>query len=133
MARLGVNLPAPETGGEDTGDAPATLADVEDIIRELAVAADFRTRGEPALALAHTMALGLEIHADSIARIVAEHPVTATRLLDAVDGADETLIRAALERRMAIKAVASLPREARGHIAELLKLLGHDDVAKEVA
>ena len=133
LARLGVSLPpAPATSGAAVEEPPATAEDVDDLIRELQTAAGFRAAKEPGLALAHVLGLGLDEHADAIAAIIVDDANRSARLLSLLDGADERIIRTALERQMAVRDVAALPPEARRVVAELLFALGHQDLARKI-
>ncbi len=133
LGRLGVMLqPAPATSGAALEEPPATPEDVDDLIRELQTAAGFRAAKEPGLALAHVLGLGLDEHADAIAAIVVDDADRSGRLLSLLDGADERIIRAALERQMAVRDVAALSPEARRVVAELLIALGHQDLARKI-
>lgn len=135
LGRFGVELPAPPSNrGRVEGAAPTIPADVEDLIGELQTAAAIAASGEPNLAAAHVLALGIDHHCDAIAGIVADDPGLAGRLLDLlpVDGPDHRAVRAALERRVAVRAALGLPAEARKVVAELLEVLGHTDISTEI-
>lgn len=133
LVRFGIALPEPTSTTEsDAIDAPTTIADVEELVAELEVADGFRKRGEVALAAGHVLGLGIDVHAHAIARLIADDARLTTRLLGLLEGADEKIVRAALERRLAVRDAAALPPEIRKTVAELLRHLGHDDVARDV-
>ena len=93
-----------------------------------------RDAKEPGLALAHTLGLGLDVHADAIAGLVLDDARRTTRLLSllAETPSDELLIRSAIERAHAVRDVTRLPPKARQPVARLLALLGHPDVARAI-
>ena len=134
LSRLGIDLPEP-AAAESVGqtEPPGSVEDLEELLDELGVAKTFRDRGEPALALAHTAALGLDVHAGAIAVLLVDHGDLAARLLDALEGPDARIVRAALEKRMALRDVQAFGAPERVAVAELLRQLGHADVAAEIA
>jgi hypothetical protein len=132
LGRLGIALPAPPTAAAVAEEPPASVEDVDDLILELETAEGFRTAKEPALALAHTLGLNLDTHADAIAALVVDDTARASRMLALLEGPDERIIRAAIERAMAVRDVAALPTEVRRVVAELLVQLGHGDVARKI-
>ena len=85
---------------------------------------------EPALALAHVLGLGLDEHADAIAALVVDDSPRTARLLSLLEGADERIIRSALERQMAMRDALALPQEARTVVCNLLSALGHQALAR---
>lgn len=136
LSRFGVELPPPPAdtvAGDGLQGAPTSAEDVEELLGELAVAADLRTRGEPHLALAHVLALGLDIHADAIAAIVLDDPALMGRFLAALEPVDEARIRGAIERLAAIRTVRAMPEAERGKVVDLLRSIGQNDVAEAVA
>jgi transcriptional regulator with XRE-family HTH domain len=136
LARFGVDLPPPPTAavaGDGLQDAPTTADDVEELLGELAVAADLRTRGEPHLALAHVLALGLDVHADAIAAVVLDDPTLMGRFLAALEPVDEARIRGAIERLAAIRSVRAMAEEPRAKVAALLRTIGESDLAEVIA
>lgn len=132
LARLGVVLPAAPSTSSTVDEPPTTVDDVDELLRELETARGFREAKEPALALAHVLGLGLDDHADAIAKIVVDDPGRSARLLSLLEGSDERIIRGAIERQMAIRDVVALPPDARRVVAELLFALGHGDVARKI-
>ncbi len=131
LGRLGVVLPAPPSPATAAGDPPSTVDDVDELLHELETARGFRVAKEPALALAHVLGLGLDEHADAIAALVVDDSPRTARLLSLLEGADERIIRSALERQMATRDALALPQEARAVVAELLHALGHEDLSAD--
>ena len=136
LARFGVELPLPEVVTEETTvEAPTSEEDVEDIVAELQTAKGFADVGEAGLAAAHIQGLGLDVHGDQIAVLLVDRPELAARVLGLLpeEGPDHRFIRSALERRLAVRAVVALPKPARVALAALLELVGHAELAKEIA
>ena len=132
LGRLGVELPPLPTSATIAEDPPTSADDIDDLIRELETAEGFRNAKEPGLALSHTLGLQLPAHANAIAALVLDDHVRAARVLELLEGSDERIIRAALERAMTIRDVAKLPVETRRTVAELLARLGHEDIANQI-
>jgi transcriptional regulator with XRE-family HTH domain len=130
LGRLGVVLPAPPSPATTPEDPPASLDDVDELLHELETARGFRVAKEPALALAHVLGLGLDEHADAIAALVVDDSPRTARLLSLLEGADERIIRSALERQMAMRDALALPQEARTVVCNLLSALGHQALAR---
>lgn len=131
LARLGVEIPAIAIVTTASNvEAPSTLEDIDELIAELVVAQDLRTKGEKHLALAHTLGLSLDVHADAIASILLEHDDKLPGFLALLEPVDAAPIRSAIERRMLVHDVRAAP--TRENVAELLRRLGHDDVAREI-
>lgn len=133
LGRLGVALPPPPAASSIVVDEPpANAEDINDLIRELETAEGFRKAGEVGLAMAHTLGLNLDAHADAIAVLLLDDHASAARLLSLLEGADAAIIQGALERAMSVRDVAALPAETRRTVAELLVRLGHTDVAAQI-
>ena len=133
LGRLGVELPAPAVEGARVNRAaPRTVADVEALAVELKVAAEWKAKGEPLLAVGHVAGLCLDVHADALAVVLAGAPQLAGRFLALLEGADAAVVSGALERRMALTEVLRLPAAVRRSVAELLAAHGLGDVAAQI-
>lgn len=134
LVRLGVELPSPPTTTAKTKRRPpAKPADVEALILELQTAAEWREKGEPMLAAGLVLELCLDVHADAIARVLAEAPELAGRFIALLEPADESIVSSALERRIAVADVMRLPEDARTAVVQLLSAHGLDEVAQRIA
>jgi hypothetical protein len=132
LAALGVSLPPPPSPAAVAEDPPRTVADVDELLSELETAKGFSDASEPMLALAHVFGLGIDAHADAIAALVLDDATRAGRLLELLDGADRHVMRTAIARAMAVRAVQALPADVRRAVAELLDLLGHAELSRKV-
>jgi hypothetical protein len=90
-------------------------------------------KGETLLASAHVVGLAIDVQADEICEVIAADPELAGRFLAALDPADEQIMSAALERRMAIADAVKLAPAARKVVADLLVAHGLGDVAATIA
>jgi len=124
-----VNLPAAPAATPPQGDPPESP---EELLLELDVAAGFRLAGEHALARGHLAALGLDVHAETIARMLLGRPDVSPDVLERLDATDAARIRQAMERALAVEDVKKLGAEARAVVATLLRYLGHVGLAGEI-
>jgi len=132
LAALGVETPEPPSHATPADEAPSSPADIDELCSELETAQRMREAGEPGLALAHTLALALDTHADAIASLVLDDATRAGRILSLLWGADEALIRGAIERGLALRDVGALPLDSRRVVGSLLSSLGHGELAAVV-
>ena len=125
LQRIGVALPtfAPTP-------ARTTSVTVAELVDELRLASQLRAKGEPRLASAHMR--GLAFDADRIAAQLLRQPKRLAEVLDLLDSVDGARLRGALERAMAIRDVADLDAAVRAKVAELVRQLGHIDVAEQL-
>jgi transcriptional regulator with XRE-family HTH domain len=132
LRHLGVELPAPPAPGVAVPDAPTTMEDLDELEAELGTAAAYRDAGEPLMAMAHCLSLGLDVHAEALGALLAAHPDRAPRVLALLDPVDGARVRGAMTQTMAVADACKLDASARTVLAELLRQLGHADVAADV-